>query len=130
MTMQVSSIDHIVITVHDIDKTIAFYTRVLGMEPVSFAEGRKALVFGAQKINLHKFGEEIKPNAGNPLPGSVDICFLTDTPIQQVISHLDACDVAIIDGPTEKKGAGGPLLSIYIRDPEGNLIEIANRLND
>lgn len=128
--MKINIIDHLVITVHDLDETIAFYTSVLGMEVVTFAEERKALVFGMQKINLHKAGEEIQPHAENPLPGSADLCFITEMPMQQIISHLSSCDVSIIEGPIEKTGATGPLLSIYIRDPNGNLIEIANLVDE
>ena len=128
--MKINIIDHLVITVHDLDETITFYTRILGMEAVTFAEERKALVFGTQKINLHKAGEEIQPHAKNPLPGSADLCFITETPMQQVISHLSSFDVSIIEGPVEKTGATGPLLSIYIRDPDDNLIELANQVNE
>ena len=128
--MKIKCIDHLVFTVQDIDATIAFYTRVLGMTAATFAEGRKALVFGTQKINLHKAGEEIKPHGKNPMPGSADLCFITETPIPEVISHLASCNVKILAGPWQRQGAVGSLLSVYLLDPDGNLIEIANRLNE
>ncbi len=126
--MKIIGIDHLVITVKDIDETVAFYTRILGMTAITFAEGRKGLVFGAQKINLHKAGEEIMPHSQNPVPGSTDICFITETPMPQVISHLASCSIEILAGPLQKSGAAGPLLSIYIKDPDSNLIEIANQI--
>ena len=125
--MQINKLDHLVITVTDIEQTLGFYTRVLGMEADVFEDGRKALRFGEQKINLHKAGEEIKPHAQAPMPGSTDICFITETPLQQIMNHLTSCNVKIIAGPVKRSGAAGPLLSIYIRDPDGNLIELANR---
>ncbi len=128
--MRINNIDHLVITVHNLDETVAFYTRVLGMEAVSFAEGRQALVFGAQKINLHKAGEEIRPHAQNAIPGSADLCFITETPMQQVMSHLAFCNVTILEGPVNRSGATGPLLSVYINDPDNNLIEISNLVNE
>ena len=128
--MRINNIDHLVITVHNVDETISFYTRVLGMEAVSFAEGRQALIFGAQKINLHKTGEEIRPHAQNVIPGSADLCFITETPMQQVIPHLASCNVTILEGPVNRSGATGSLLSVYINDPDGNLIEISNQVNE
>lgn len=128
--MKVNKLDHLVITANNLDRTIAFYTRVLGMEAVTFADGRKALHFGIQKINLHEAGKEFEPHAQNPLPGSADLCFITEMPMQHIISHLSSCDVSIIEGPVKKTGTTGPLLSIYIRDPDGNLIEIANPVNE
>jgi catechol 2,3-dioxygenase-like lactoylglutathione lyase family enzyme len=128
--MKIKGIDHLVITVQDIDETIAFYNRVLGMAAVTFAKGRKALVFGTQKINLHKAGEEIMPHGKNPVPGSTDLCFITETPMPQVISHLASCNVKILAGPLQRPGAVSSLLSAYIRDPDGNLIEIANKINE
>ena len=100
------------------------------MEPVAFADGCEALRFGEQKINLHRIGEEIKPHAQAPMPGSTDICFITKTPLQEIISHLTSCNVTIIEGPVKRIGAAGPLLSIYIRDPDGNLIELANLVDE
>ncbi|MEW6677066.1 MAG: VOC family protein [Pseudomonadota bacterium] len=125
--MNISSLDHLVLTVADIDATVAFYTRVLGMEAVSFGAGRRALVFGAQKINLHPAAAPYEPKAQAPMPGSADLCLLTPTPMAEVLAHLAACQVTVIEGPVARTGATGPLLSVYFRDPDGNLIEVANR---
>lgn len=126
--MHVTQLDHLVLTVRDIEVTCRFYERALGMETITFAQGRRALRFGAQKINLHQAGHEFEPKALRPTPGSADLCFLTDVPLEQVIAHLDACDVAIIDGPVRRTGATGPILSVYFRDPDGNLIEVSNAI--
>ncbi len=123
----IQSLDHLVLTVADPEATCCFYARVLGMEPETFGEGRRALVFGNQKINLHRAGAELEPKAARPVPGSGDLCFLTDTPLEDVIAHLRAEGVGIEDGPVARTGATGPLRSVYVRDPDGNLIEIANR---
>lgn len=123
----IHSLDHLVLTVAEIDRTVDFYERVLGMEPVTFAGERRALAFGAQKINLHRAGAEFEPKAARPVPGSGDLCFLTETPLDRVAAHLEAEGVAVEEGPVERTGAAGPLLSLYLRDPDGNLIEIANR---
>ncbi|ANJ68047.1 hypothetical protein A9404_12285 [Halothiobacillus diazotrophicus] len=128
--MHIDSLDHLVLTVADIDATVAFYTRVLGMGVVTFGAGRQALTFGSQKINLHQQGREFEPKADRPTPGSADLCFLTSQPLPDVIGHLNACGVVVIEGPVQRTGAQGPILSVYIRDPDGNLIEIANRLSD
>ena len=125
--MKINELDHLVLTANDIDKTITFYTEVLGMELVQTDVERKSLRFGNQKINLHKAGQEISPHAKHPLPGTADLCFVTETPMQQVIEHLNSYKITIIDGPAERTGTTGPLLSIYIRDPDGNLIEISNQ---
>src|SRR5689334_9182695 len=124
--MQIERIDHLVLTVRDLDATYAFYSRVLGMEIVTFGEGRKALRFGRQKINLHESGKEFEPKAAHPVPGSADLCFITTMPLQEVLSHLRACEIEIIEGPVTRTGATGPITSVYVRDPDGNLIEIAN----
>ncbi|MCJ8168163.1 VOC family protein [Atopomonas sediminilitoris] len=126
--MQLDSLDHLVLTVGDIDVTLAFYQRVLGMQAVEFAGGRKALSFGTQKINLHLAGNEFAPHARQPLPGSADLCFLTHVALADVIAHLDACQVPIEEGPVQRTGATGPILSVYLRDPDGNLLEIASPL--
>jgi catechol 2,3-dioxygenase-like lactoylglutathione lyase family enzyme len=128
--MKVNKLDHLVITANNLDRTIPFYTRVLGMELKTSADGRKALQFGDQKINLHEAKNKFEPHAQNPLPVSADICFISETPMQLIISHLNSCNVSVIAGPVEKKGATGPLLSIYIYDPDGSLIEIANQVNE
>jgi catechol 2,3-dioxygenase-like lactoylglutathione lyase family enzyme len=127
--MRVDQLDHLVLTVRDPDATCAFYARALGMETVTFGEGRKALRFGNQKINLHQAGREFEPKATHPTPGSADLCFLTTVPLADVIDHLRACGVPIVEGPVDRTGAEGPIRSVYIRDPDGNLIEVANRVN-
>lgn len=127
--MRITQLDHLVLTVNNIEDTCSFYTAVLGMEAVEFGGGRKALVFGSQKINLHKAGNEFVPHAGHPVPGSADLCFLASQPMEKLISHVNANRVEIIEGPVERTGADGPILSIYFRDPDGNLVEIANQLS-
>jgi catechol 2,3-dioxygenase-like lactoylglutathione lyase family enzyme len=124
--MNVRSLDHLVLTVRDLAAAIDFYTRALGMQEVTFGAGRKALAFGTQKINLHLAGQEFEPKAAQPTPGSADLCFLTETPVEQYAAHLRALGIAVIEGPVARTGATGPLLSIYVRDPDLNLIEIAN----
>jgi catechol 2,3-dioxygenase-like lactoylglutathione lyase family enzyme len=126
--MRIDRIDHIVLTVHDLERTCDFYTRVLGMEVVKFGEGRTALAFGRQKLNLHQAGREFEPKALKPTPGSIDLCFITETPLAEVIEHVKACEVKIAEGPVPKTGATGPMSSIYVRDPDGNLVEISNYL--
>jgi catechol 2,3-dioxygenase-like lactoylglutathione lyase family enzyme len=125
--MRVDSLDHLVLTVRDIDATIAFYATTLGMRAETFGDGRKALSFGTQKINLHQAGREFEPKAAAPTPGSADLCFLTSEPLDAVISHLRACGVPVIEGPVSRTGATGPIRSVYVRDPDGNLVEVANR---
>ncbi len=124
----VELIDHIVFTVADVALTCEFYQRVLGMKVETFGEGRKALSFGGQKINLHRYGREFEPKAKAPAPGSQDICLISGTPIAEVMEHLAACGVAIEEGPVKRTGATGPINSIYFRDPDGNLIEVSNYL--
>ena len=122
----IDRLDHMVLTVADIDATCAFYGRVLGMEKVVFAGARTALAFGRQKINLHPAGNEYVPHAAHPMPGSGDLCLITETPLDDVIAHLEACGVAVEEGPVAKTGATGPITSVYFRDPDGNLVEVAN----
>ena len=122
----IRSIDHFVLTCADVDATIAFYTRVLGMTAETFAGGRRALSFGSQKINLHQKGAEFTPRARVATAGSGDFCLLSDVPIPEVADHLAAQGVEIIEGPCAKTGATGPLLSVYFRDPDGNLVEVSN----
>lgn len=124
--MKITALDHLVLTVRDLAATCDFYARVLGMEVVVSDGGRYALHFGAQKINLHEAGKEFEPKAIVPTPGSGDLCFLTDLPLADVIAHVETCGVAILEGPVPRAGARGPMTSIYLRDPDGNLIEIAN----
>jgi len=124
--MVIDRIDHIVITAFDLDRTIDFYSKVMGMEPITFAGGRRGLAFGKQKINLHQSGREFEPKALKPTPGSMDLCFITETPLAEVISHLKSHGVVIAQGPVEKSGALGPMMSVYFRDPDGNLVEVSN----
>jgi catechol 2,3-dioxygenase-like lactoylglutathione lyase family enzyme len=119
-------LDHLVLTVREVGATCAFYADVLGMEVVTFGEGRKALAFGRQKINLHQAGREFEPKSARPTPGSGDICLMAETPLEAVIAHVRACGVEIEDGPVPRSGATGPITSIYLRDPDENLIEISN----
>jgi len=124
--MKIDALDHLVLTVRDLEATIAFYTRVLGMEEVTFGEGRKALAFGAQKLNLHQAGRELEPKAEWPTPGSADLCFTTEVPLAEVLAHLEACGVPVLEGPVRRTGARGPIQSVYFRDPDLNLIEVSN----
>jgi catechol 2,3-dioxygenase-like lactoylglutathione lyase family enzyme len=119
-------LDHLVLTVTSLEATTAFYRDVLGMRVETFGEGRTALVFGGEKINLHEAGHEYEPKAARPTPGSADLCFVAGTPLTAVIEHLAALGVAIEEGPVQRTGASGPILSIYVRDPDRNLIEISN----
>jgi catechol 2,3-dioxygenase-like lactoylglutathione lyase family enzyme len=127
--MQIESLDHLVLTVHDISITCAFYAQALGMQVVTFGDDRKALRFGNQKINLHQVGKEFEPKALHPTSGSADLCFITQTPLEQVIEHLNASNVDIVEGPVQRTGAIGMLNSVYIRDPDSNLIEISNYIS-
>jgi len=124
--MRIDRLDHLVLTVRDVDATCSFYVRVLGMQIVTFGEARKALAFGRQKINLHQAGREFEPKAALPTPGSADLCLITDVPLDEVIAHLTACGVAVVEGPVMRTGATGPIRSVYFRDPDGNLIEVSN----
>lgn len=124
--MDIQSIDHIVLTVKDINQTCDFYSRIMNMEVVKFGNGRKALKFGNQKINLHQLGNEIEPKAHKPTSGSVDLCFISTTPIEEIIKELNKKNVVIMDGPVARTGAIGKIESIYFRDPDLNLIEISN----
>lgn len=127
--MQIERIDHLVLTVKNIDATVNFYTSVMGMEKVVFGEGRVALSFGNQKINLHQLGNEFEPKAANVKSGSADLCFIVKQPIEQVMTHLRACKVPVIEGPVNRTGAMGKIVSVYFRDPDGNLIEVSNYIN-
>jgi catechol 2,3-dioxygenase-like lactoylglutathione lyase family enzyme len=128
--MRIEVLDHLVLTVADIGRTRDFYERVLGMEPVVFGEGRHALAFGAQKINLHEAGQEFEPKASVLTPGSADLCFLTNASVAEVVEHLEANSVEIIEGPVRRTGATGPIMSVYFRDPDGNLLEVSGRLEE
>ena len=124
--MKIDRLDHLVLTVRDMEATCEFYAKVMGMEVVTFAGGRKALHFRAQKMNLHEFGHEFEPKAEHPTPGSADLCFITQTPIAEVVAHLERCGVPIINGPVPRTGATGRIMSVYFRDPDQNLIEVSN----
>lgn len=123
--MEPTGIDHFVLTVSDVERACEFYERVLGCEVVTFGEGRRALRFGDQKINLHPDGWDHEPKAERPTPGSGDFCVLTETSIEEVESELRDASVEIVEGPVERTGARGPIDSVYFRDPDGNLVEIA-----
>ena len=124
--MRIARIDHFVLTVASIEATCAFYSDVLGMQVVTFAGGRRALSFGAQKINLHEVGREFEPKAARPTAGSGDFCLIADMPLEEVIAHFQAKGIAIEEGPVSRTGATGPIRSVYVRDPDDNLVEIAN----
>ncbi|AXJ91071.1 MULTISPECIES: VOC family protein [Acinetobacter] len=126
--MKISHLDHLVLTVSNIETTCHFYQTVLGFEVIIFKGNRKALKFGNQKINLHQQGNEFEPKALQPTPGSADLCFISDTPISEVVAHLNQLNIQIEEGPIERTGAMHPILSVYIRDPDQNLIEISNIL--
>ncbi|NWW83734.1 GLOD5 protein, partial [Rhynochetos jubatus] len=121
----IQRLDHLVLTVKSIEDTVAFYSKVLGMEVVTFKGNRKALRFGNQKFNLHEAGKEFEPKARCPTPGSADICLITKVPLDQLLDRLKACGVIIEEGPVSRTGAVGPITSIYFRDPDENLIEVS-----
>lgn len=129
---QITALDHLVLTVSDLDRSVAFYQTVLGMTYHGFTgtDGTKrhAVSFGSQKINLHLAGQEFAPHAQAPTVGSGDLCFLSADPIDTWCAHLASHDVAIEQGPIQRTGATGPIMSIYIRDPDGTLVEISNLL--
>jgi catechol 2,3-dioxygenase-like lactoylglutathione lyase family enzyme len=124
--VRVDRIDHLVLTVEDIERTIAFYVEVLDMTETSFGANRRALLFGSSKINLHQRGNEFEPKAASPTPGSADLCLITDDPLEVVITELAAAGISVEEGPVQRTGASGPITSVYIRDPDGNLIELSN----
>ena len=124
--VEINRLDHLVLTVKDVEATCSFYSQALGMEVVPFGNDRKALVFGSQKINLHQRGKEFEPKAHRPTSGSEDLCFITNTPLSQVTQHLHSCGIVIEEGPVERTGATGVIVSLYIRDPDLNLLEVSN----
>ncbi|MDQ6917158.1 MAG: VOC family protein [Pseudomonadota bacterium] len=126
--MHVDALDHLVLTVSSIERTCEFYEQVLGMKQVTFGDGRKAVAFGSQKINLHLAGHEFTPRAQHPVPGSADVCFITSRPLDDCMAHVEAQGVEIIEGPVDRTGATSRLRSFYFRDPDLNLIEVANRV--
>ncbi len=123
--MKITSLDHVVLTVSDPGATCDFYQKLPGVEVIGFGEGRKALAFGIQKINLHQAGNEFEPRAARPTPGSADLCFLCEGEVEALQQHLEESGIAIIEGPVMRSGARGAMDSIYCRDPDGNLIELS-----
>jgi catechol 2,3-dioxygenase-like lactoylglutathione lyase family enzyme len=128
--MEIINIDHIVLTVADIEKTTRFYSSVLGFEVVTFHNGRKALLFGNQKINLHQKGKEFEPKAGNPTCGSADVCFISRTDVKVILKELKEKNVEVVQGIVERTGATGKINSVYFRDPDSNLIEVSNYITN
>lgn len=126
----IDHLDHLVLTTRDPERCIDFYTRVLGMRLEEFGSGRIAFCFGNQKINLHVAGKEFEPKAELPTPGSLDLCFIASQPLAEVVRRLTDAGVPIIEGPVRRTGAAFPITSIYVRDPDRNLIEIAERAHD
>ena len=126
--MLIQALDHLVLTVKDVSTTCEFYNRVLGLEVITFGDNRKSLKFGIQKINLHQAGEEFQPCAGSPTTGSADLCFVAETRLESLVEHLGQCDVPVEEGPVQRTGARGSIVSVYIRDPDENLIELSNYL--
>lgn len=124
--INIDRIDHLVLTVKSIENTCNFYSTVLGMSIETFGKGRKAIKFGNQKINLHQIGQEFEPKAHNPVSGSLDLCLISNTPLIEVIAHLNDLRIPIETGPIQRTGFMGAIMSVYIRDPDFNLIEISN----
>jgi len=124
--LEITHLDHLVLTVADISTTLAFYNQVLGMDILQSEDNRFALQFGHQKINLHQYGKEFEPKAKFPIPGSADMCFITKTPLHRVIQELQEHAIDVFEGSVERTGASGAMLSVYFRDPDQNLIEISN----
>jgi len=123
----IDHLDHIVLTTARTEQCVRFYTRVLGMRLERFGEGRMALKFGGQKINLHEKGREFEPKAAVALPGTLDVCFIASVPLDDVIARLAQNKISVIEGPVMKTGARGPIRSVYVRDPDGNLVEISEQ---
>lgn len=123
--MDITGLDHLVLTVSDVERTVEFYTTVLGGTAETFDGGRRAVSFGTQKLNLHPADDVYRPHAATPEPGSADFCLVVDDPIDEVCVHLRDHEVAVVHGPVEKVGARGPMRSVYVRDPDGNLVELS-----
>lgn len=121
----ISQLDHLVLTTYNIKECIDFYTRILGMNHIHFGSNRTALTFGSQKINIHEYGSEFEPKAHLPVPGSLDLCFIVKMPLTEMVSYLDEHGVSVLEGPVKRTGATGTIESIYIRDPDLNLIELS-----
>lgn len=126
--MRIDHLDHLVLTVKDVEASVSFYTSVLGMAETTFGDGRKALVFGSSKINLHQAGHEFEPKAAAPTPGSADLCLIVEDDLDSVQAQLAATGVAVEVGPVKRTGAAGEIISVYVRDPDQNLIELSNYL--
>ncbi len=126
--MDILALDHLVLTVKNINKTVNFYSSLLGMQHITFGDNRHALKFGSQKINLHQANSIFQPAANTPTPGSTDLCFIVKTPLSQVIQELEKYNIKIIEGPVERTGASDKIISVYVRDPDMNLIELSNLL--
>lgn len=126
--MDIQSLDHLVLTVNSIEDSIHFYCDILGMQHIQFADNRHALQFGSQKINLHQLDNIYQPAADSPTSGSADLCFIAEMSIENIISKLNESGINIIEGPVERTGATGDILSVYIRDPDMNLLELSNYL--
>jgi catechol 2,3-dioxygenase-like lactoylglutathione lyase family enzyme len=127
--MTINRLDHLVLTVINIEAACYFYSSIMGMDIVTFGNGRKALQFGNQKINLHQVGKEFEPKADKPAPGSADLCFIADTSVEIILDELHDKHIEIIEGIVERTGATGTIRSIYFRDPDQNLIEVSNYLH-
>ncbi len=127
--MKISYLDHLVLTVASIETTCQFYQSALNFEVITFGENRKALQFGNQKINLHQVGKEFEPKAYHPTVGSADLCFIAETQLEEVIKHLQQLNIKIVEGPIQRTGAVGKIVSVYLRDPDQNLIEISNYID-
>lgn len=126
--MDIQSLDHLVLTVKNIEESIHFYSNILGMQHIQFGDNRHALKFGEQKINLHQSDNIFQPAAKSPTSGSADLCFIVNTPTEQIVSELSEADINVLEGPVKRTGANGKILSIYLRDPDMNLIELSNQL--
>ena len=128
--MNITHLDHLVLTVTDIDRSLNFYSQVMGMQIITFGDNRKALQFGQQKINLHLAGHEFEPKAHTPTVGSADLCFISSTPMPDILKHLEQNNVQPLMSPSHRTGATHKLLSVYFRDPDNNLIEVSNYVLD
>jgi catechol 2,3-dioxygenase-like lactoylglutathione lyase family enzyme len=126
MTIRIKNLDHLVITASNLQATIDFYTKVLGMEHVAFGDNLHSVHFGDQKFNIHDASTNVSPKAKNIVPGSEDFCLISETSVSQVIQHLQDCGVTVEQGPVTRSGAAGVLQSVYFRDPDGNLVEVSN----
>lgn len=126
----IERLDHLVLTVENIEKSCDFYSKVLGMQVVTFGENRKALTFGKQKINLHEAGKEFEPKAYRPTKGSADLCFITELPLNEFVEHLKTFEIETLESFVKRTGATGDIISVYFRDPDLNLIEVSNYIEN